>query len=121
MLPTHLAALENAAEPYMDIGYRVFSQTDSSLTLMRERPRFSVIIFIILLVVFWPAAIIYSAVNRSRRDDIICLRVTSQGYIEATGDTSENVGSRVSLTTFVLIVLGAVLATMVLFIMLIRH
>lgn len=120
MLSTHLAALENAAEPYINTGYRVFSQTDSSLTLVRERPRFSIIIFIILLIVFWPAAIIYSAVNRSRRDEVICLRITSQGYIETTGDTPETAGRRISLTTFTLIVLVAIAAT-VLFIMLMRQ
>jgi hypothetical protein len=116
----HLAALERSAEPYINSGYRVFSQTDSSMTLIHERPRFSVVIFIILLIVLWPVAIIYSAVNRSRRDKVVCLRITSQGYIEETGDTLEAKGRRINLTAAILIVLGAITAT-ILLLTLIRH
>ena len=60
MPPDQLAALEHAAEPYINAGYRVFSQTDTSLTLIRARPRLSITVLIVLLIVFWPAAIIYS-------------------------------------------------------------
>ena len=120
ILSEQLAALERAAEPYINSGYRVFSQTDSSLTLMRERRRFSVIAFIILLIVFWPAAIIYSAVNRNRRDKVVCLRITSQGYIEETGDTLDTVYESLS-SKIVILVMLAGFAAAVLFIVLAWH
>lgn len=114
-----LAALEYAAESYLKSGYRVYSQTDSSLTLLCKQPRFSVIVFVILLIVFWPAAIIYSAVNRSRRDKIVCLRITSRGDIEASGDTLEATGWSISLTGLIIITLAAAGAT-ILFLKLVR-
>jgi hypothetical protein len=120
MSSDQLAALEHAVEPYIDAGYRVFSQTDTSLTLMRARPRLSVTVLIILLIVFWPAAIIYSVASRNRRDRVVCLRITSQGYIEETGDTLESTGRRISLETAILIVLSVIAATVLLF-LLIRH
>jgi hypothetical protein len=39
MLQERLAALEGAAQPYIDSGYVVTTQNDSSLTLVRPRPR----------------------------------------------------------------------------------
>lgn len=111
MLQERLAALEDAARPYVDAGYAVTSQSDSSLTLVRARPRFSVIIFIVLLVILWPTAIIYSAVNRGRRDKVVCLRITSRGDIEVTGDLLEGKGQGVSDTAFLLIVLASVILT----------
>ncbi|MDT7806728.1 MAG: hypothetical protein QOJ70_541 [Acidobacteriota bacterium] len=120
MFPEGLAALESAAEPYINSGYRVFSQTDTSLTLMRARPRFSIVAFIILLIVCWPIAIIYSVTYRTQRDKVVCLRITSQGYIEETGDTLEDTGWRVSLTTAIIIVSTAIAAT-VLILLLIRR
>lgn len=120
MLSEQLAMLEHAAEPYISSGYRVFSQTDTSLTLIRARPRFSIIAFLILLVVFWPAAIIYSVANRNRRDTVVCLRITSQGFIEASGDTSDDLERRFSSTTAVLVVLAAVALTLLL-LFLVRH
>lgn len=120
MLSEQLATLERAAEPYINSGYRVFSQTDTSLTLMRARPRFSVIAFIILLIVFWPVAIIYSVANRNQRDKVVCLRITSQGYIEETGDTLEDKRRRFNLITAIIIVLSAIAAT-VLLLLLVRH
>jgi hypothetical protein len=112
MLSEQLGVLERAAEPYINSGYRVFSQTDSSLTLMRERRRFSVITFIVLLIAFWPAAIIYSAVNRNRRDKVVCLRITSQGYIEESGDTLEATNGPLSSTTVILVVLAGLTAAL---------
>ncbi len=78
--------LERCAEPYLRAGYRIVSQTHSSLTLLRPSPPFSTALFIVLLIVFWPGAIIYSVSNRNRRGQMVCLRVTSEGEIEATGD-----------------------------------
>lgn len=117
MLSEQLAALERAAEPYINSGYRVFSQTDTSLTLMRDRTGFSIVAFIILLILFWPVAIIYSVANRNQRDKVVCLRITSQGYIEETGDTLEDTGRRISSTTAIIIVSLAIVATVLFFLL----
>lgn len=107
MLQERLAALEDAAQPYIDSGYIVMSQTDSSLTLVRPRPRFSVILFIVMLIVFWPMAIIYSAVNRSKRDKAVCLRITSRGEIEATGDVLNGEKRGVSFAVLLIVIIAA--------------
>jgi hypothetical protein len=117
MFQERLAALERAAEPYLNSGYRVFSQTDTSLTLVRPRRRFSAATFIILLIVFWPIAIIYSVVYRTQRDKVVCLRITSQDYIEETGDTLDETNRRVSSTTAIIIVTSAIAATALLFLL----
>jgi hypothetical protein len=115
-----LVALEHAAEPYINAGYQIFSQTDSSLTLMRSRRRFNIIVFIVLLIVFWPAAIIYSVVSRTRRDRVVCLRITSQGYVEETGDTLENITRRFSTLTAILIVVSSIVVTLLLLLLIRR-
>lgn len=111
MLQERLAALEDAARPYIDSGYIVMSQTDSSLTLVRPRPRFSVILFLVLLVVLWPTAIIYSAVNRSKRDKAVCLRITSRGEIEATGDVLNGKKRGIGFAVLLTIVIAASVLT----------
>lgn len=85
-LPSPLFDLERCAEPYLRAGYRIVSQTHSSLTLLRPSPPFSTALFIVLLIVFWPGAIIYSVSNRNQRGQMVCLRVTSGGEVEATGE-----------------------------------
>jgi hypothetical protein len=115
-----LVVLEHAAEPYIDAGYQIFSQTDSSLTLTRPRRRLSIIMFIVLLIVFWPAAIIYSVVSRTRRDRIVCLRITSQGYVEETGDTLESTRRRFSTMTVILIVASSIVVTLLLLLLIRR-
>lgn len=114
MLSEQLAALERAAEPYLSSGYCVVSQTETSLTLACARPRLSVIVFIILLIVLWPVAVIYLVYNRNQRDKVVCLRITSRGYIEETGDTLEDAGWRVNTMTAIIVVLTAITATVLL-------
>jgi hypothetical protein len=77
-------------------------------------------VLIILLIVFWPAAIIYSIVSRNRRDRVVCLRITSQGYIEETGDTLENIAPRVNTLTAILIVVSSVVVTLLLLLLIRR-
>lgn len=120
MRQERLAALEDAAQPYINSGYTVMSQTDSSLTLVRPRPRFSVVLFLVLLVVFWPTAIIYSAVNRSRQDKAICLRITSRGEIETTGDALNSEKWGMNDTIFLLIMIAASILTVVAVIIILR-
>lgn len=52
-----LAQLERAAVPYRRAGYTVISQTAWSMTLVHTRTDFSLFSYIVLLAVFWPAAI----------------------------------------------------------------
>lgn len=105
-----MAALEQASLPYRRCGYRVFNQTDSSLMLHRQPPPSSIGVFILLLIVFWPAAIIYSVSQRNRRDDVVCLRATSQGTIEDGGDTFAKLRDEARRANFAAALLFAVIA-----------
>ncbi len=87
MSTEYLARLEQAVEPYRAAGYQIVSQTGWSITLVRRGEEFSTASFIILLIVFWPAAILYSASHRNRRDRSVCVRMASDGVVEESGDT----------------------------------
>lgn len=80
-----LAQLERAAAPYRRAGYTVISQTAWSMTLVHTRTDFSLFSYIVLLAVFWPAAIYYSRTTRKER--LACLRITSSGEVVVEGDT----------------------------------
>jgi hypothetical protein len=82
-----LAALEEAIEPYRRAGFVVTSQTEGSITLVLPREKFSYLLFIVTLILIWPVAVIYLVSYNNQRDRSVCLRVTSQGYIEASGYT----------------------------------
>jgi hypothetical protein len=79
--------LENAIEPYREAGYVITSQTDSAITLRGPAPDFSWGLFVIGLFLLWPVAIYYWIRFNSRRDLSVCVRLTSQGQVEATGFT----------------------------------
>ncbi len=67
-MDTHiLAALENAVEPYLQAGYMVTAQSDWAITLVGRAKRFSYLGFIIALLLFWPAAIVYLIAHNNRR------------------------------------------------------
>jgi predicted nucleic acid-binding Zn ribbon protein len=85
-----LAILEQAMEPYRRAGFIITSQSEGAITLTYPRAKFNYLLFIILLLI-WPLALIYliSFNNRSSRG--VCLRVTSQGQIEASGYTLERI------------------------------
>lgn len=82
-----LSALENAIEPYREAGYIITSQTDSAITLRGPAPNFSWRLFVIGLFLLWPVAIYYWLRFNHRREKSVCVRVTSQGQIEAAGFT----------------------------------
>ncbi len=66
---THtLAALEHAIEPYLRAGYLVTAQSDRAIMLTGKPKRFSYIGFIVALLLFWPAAVIYLIVYNNRRE-----------------------------------------------------
>jgi hypothetical protein len=83
-----LAHLEQAIEPYRCAGFVVTSQSESAITLSLPAERFSYLLFIVLLLI-WPLAVIYLVSYSTQRQNSVCLRSTSQGYIEVSGYTLE--------------------------------
>lgn len=86
-----LAELEKAIEPYRQKGFTVTSQSESAITLTSPPERFSYPIFFITIILFWPVAVIYLVSFNSSKNRQVCVRLTSQGYIEETGYTLEEV------------------------------
>jgi predicted nucleic acid-binding Zn ribbon protein len=83
-----LAALEEAIQPYRRAGFSITSQSEGAITLVRPRAKFSYLLFILLLLI-WPLAVLYLISFNNQRERSVCLRVTSQGQIEASGHTLE--------------------------------
>lgn len=84
-----LSALENAIEPYRQAGYVITYQADSAITLRPPVPKFSWGRCMVSLFLLWPLAVFYLVKFNLWRDRSVCVRVTSQGQIEATGFTIE--------------------------------
>jgi hypothetical protein len=82
-----LFLLEQAIEPYRRAGFVVTSQTEGSITLTLPQEKFSYAFFLITLILVWPVAVVYLISFNNQRGRNVCLRVTSQGYIEASGYT----------------------------------
>jgi hypothetical protein len=83
-----LAHLEQAIEPYRRAGFVVTSQSESAITLAIPPERFSYLLFTVLLLI-WPLAVIYLVSYSTQKEKSVCLRSTSQGYIEVSGYTLE--------------------------------
>jgi hypothetical protein len=83
-----LAHLEQAIEPYRRAGFVVTSQSETAITLALPPERFSYLLFTVLLLI-WPLAVIYLVSYSTQRQRSVCLRSTSQGYIEVSGYTLE--------------------------------
>ena len=82
-----LAALEEAIEPYRREGFVITSQSEGAITLIYPTDRFSYLFFIITLLLIWPVAVIYLISHNRQQVRSVCLRITSQGYIEESGYT----------------------------------
>ena len=82
-----LAALENAIEPYRQVGYIITAQSDSAITLRPSVPKFSWWFFTLSLLLLWPVAVVYLIRFNQWRDRSVCVRLTSKGQIEVTGFT----------------------------------
>jgi ABC-type spermidine/putrescine transport system permease subunit II len=82
-----LATLEESSEPYRRAGFVVTSQTEGSITLTLPPEKFSYVIFIVTLILVWPVAVLYLVSFNNQRGRSVCLRLTSQGYVEASGYT----------------------------------
>jgi hypothetical protein len=85
-----LAILEQAIEPYRRAGFVITSQSEGAITLAYPRDKFNYLLFIILLLI-WPLAVLYLISFNNRGGKGVCLRVTSQGQIEASGYTLERI------------------------------
>lgn len=84
-----LIALEHAIEPYRSTGFIVVSQSEGAITLVSPPEKFNYLYFVVFLMLFWPLAIYYAVSFNNRRNRSVCVRVTSQGYIEESGCTLE--------------------------------
>jgi hypothetical protein len=82
-----LKALEIAIEPYRANGYMITSQNESSITLVGRSQKFSYLGFLFFLLLLWPVAVLYLISYNHQPDRTVCLRLTSQGGIEASGYT----------------------------------
>jgi hypothetical protein len=87
----NLYLLEQAIEPYRRVGFIVTSQSERAITLVYPPEKFSYLVFIIALILFWPAAIFYLILFNRKGERSVCIRITSQGYIEESGYTLEAV------------------------------
>jgi predicted nucleic acid-binding Zn ribbon protein len=85
-----LSILEQAMEPYRRAGFVITYQSEGAITLVAPKARFNYLLFIILLLI-WPLALLYLISFNNRGSRGVCLRVTSQGQIEASGYTLERI------------------------------
>jgi hypothetical protein len=111
-----LAQLEQAIEPYRRAGFVVTSQSEGAITLALPPERFSYALFIILLLI-WPLAVVYLVYHNSQRGKSVCLRVTSQGYIEESGYTLGVMAKQRRRRIFMNVLLLTLLAVIILFIL----
>jgi hypothetical protein len=111
-----LAHLEQAIEPYRRVGFVVTSQSEGAITLTLPPERFSYVLFIFLLLI-WPLAVIYLVYHNSQRGKNVCLRVTSQGYIEESGYTLAVLERDRRRRIFIGVLLFSLVAAVVLFIL----
>lgn len=84
-----LAALEQAIVPYRQRGFVITSQSEGAITLTLPPEKFSYVFFIFTLILLWPLAIVYLISFNNQKAKSVCLRITSQGYIEVSGYTFE--------------------------------
>jgi hypothetical protein len=82
-----LSALENAVEPYRQAGYVIIFQSDLAITLHAPVRQFSWALFLTGLFLLWPVAIVYLIRFNQQKDRTVCVRITSQGQVEASGYT----------------------------------
>lgn len=82
-----LAALEQAITPYRRKGFVITFQSEGAITLTLPPEKFNYLFFIITLLLLWPVAVVYLISHYNQRGKDVCLRVTSQGYIEESGYT----------------------------------
>jgi hypothetical protein len=110
-----LATLENSTAPYRRAGFVITSQSEGAITLVYPPEKFSYLLFIILLLI-WPLALIYLISHYNQRGKNVCLRITSQGYVEESGYTLSALARDRRRRIFISILLFTVIAVITLFI-----
>lgn len=113
-----LAALERTIEPYRQAGFIVTSQSEGAITLTLPPEKFSYLFFILTLILLWPVAVVYLISFNNRRGQSVCLRVTSQGYIEESGYTLRVMARERRRRIFINVLLVTVVAVIVLLLVL---
>jgi predicted nucleic acid-binding Zn ribbon protein len=113
-----LAELEQAIEPYRRVGFVVTSQSEGAITLTLPPEKFSYMLFILTLLLIWPVAVVYLVSFNNQRDKSVCLRLTSQGYIEASGYTLETMAKERRRRRLALLVLISIFVLIILFFLL---
>lgn len=111
-----LAHLEQAIGPYRRAGFVVTSQSEGAITLSLPPEKFNYVLFVILLLI-WPLAVIYLVYHNSQKGKNVCLRVTSQGYIEESGYTLEALERERRRRIFIGVLLLSLIAAVILFIL----
>lgn len=112
-----LAALEEGIEPYRRAGFVVSSQSEGSITLTLPQEKFSYLFFIITLLLVWPVAVVYLISFNNQRGRSVCLRITSQGYVEASGYTLGVIAEERRRRKVITVVLLSVFALIILLIL----
>lgn len=113
-----LAALEEAIKPYRRSGFIVTSQSEGAITLSLPQEKFSYLFFIFTLILFWPIAVVYLISFNNQSGKSVCLRITAQGYIEASGYTLEAIKRNHRRRKIITLLLFLILAVVILFILL---
>jgi hypothetical protein len=111
-----LAQLEQSIEPYRRAGFVVTSQSEGAITLALPPERFSYALFILLMLI-WPLAVIYLVYHNNQGAKSVCLRVTSQGYIEESGYTLGVMERERKRRIFIGVLLFSIVAAVILFIL----
>jgi len=112
-----LAELEQAVEPYRSAGFVVTSQSEGAITLAPPPEKFRYVFFIFTLLLLWPVAIVYLISFNNRKGKSVCLRITSQGYIEESGYTLGVMARERRRRIFITVLLVALLAVIILLIL----
>jgi ABC-type spermidine/putrescine transport system permease subunit II len=112
-----LSLLEQAIEPYRRAGFVVTSQTEGSINLTLPQEKFSYLFFIITLILVWPVAVVYLVSFNNQRGRSVCLRITSQGYVEVSGYTLGVIAEERRRRKVITVVLLSVFALIILLIL----
>lgn len=76
--------LEDAIKPYQLRGFKILQQSEMSITMGLPK-QMDGCLFVVLLLVFFPGAILYAIMSNRNAYETAHFRVTSQGTVEISG------------------------------------
>ncbi len=76
--------LEDAFRPYRQNGYEILQQSEMSITMGLPK-KMNIGLFIVLLLLFFPAAIVYAILFSRKAYESAHFRINSSGKVEASG------------------------------------